>query len=61
MFGPTCDGLDVVLQGCSLPRLRNGNWLVFPDMGAYTLAGACNFNGMGVSDANVSYVYSLAA
>lgn len=60
VFGPTCDGLDVVLKDWPLPRMEHGDWLVFPDMGAYTLAGACNFNGMGVSEANVSYVYSLA-
>lgn len=61
IFGPTCDGLDVVLKDYNLPVVENGDWLVFPNMGAYTLAGACNFNGMGVSESNVSYVYSLGA
>lgn len=59
VFGPTCDGLDVVLKDYQLPFLNIGDWLVFPNMGAYTLAGACNFNGMGVTEANVCYVVSL--
>ena len=59
VFGPTCDGLDVVLSDYQLPKLSYGDWLVFPRMGAYTLAGASDFNGMGVSEANVSYVFSL--
>lgn len=61
VFGPSCDGLDVVLKDYPLPELDFGDWLVFPSMGAYTLAGACDFNGMGVSAANVTYVYSIAA
>lgn len=59
VFGPTCDGLDVVLKDYPLPVLKYQDWLVFPNMGAYTVAGACNFNGMGVSAANACYVYSL--
>ena len=59
VFGPSCDGLDVVLKDYPLPEMDFGDWLVFPRMGAYTLAGACDFNGMGVNSANVTYVYSL--
>ena len=59
VFGPTCDGLDVVLKDFPLPVLENQDWLVFPNMGAYTVAGACNFNGMGVSAANACYVFSV--
>lgn len=61
VFGPSCDGLDAVLKDYPLPEMDFGDWLVFPSMGAYTLAGACDFNGMGVSSANVTYVYSLRA
>ena len=59
VFGPSCDGLDVVLKDYPLPELEFGDWLVFPSMGAYTIAGACDFNGMGVSSANITYVFSL--
>lgn len=61
VFGPSCDGLDVVLKDYPLPEMEYGDWIVFPSMGAYTLAGACDFNGMGVSSANVTYVFSVRA
>eukprot|EP01026_Neomeris_dumetosa_P078471 TRINITY_DN8490_c0_g1_i7.p1 TRINITY_DN8490_c0_g1~~TRINITY_DN8490_c0_g1_i7.p1 ORF type:complete len:865 (-),score=133.29 TRINITY_DN8490_c0_g1_i7:195-2789(-) len=58
VFGPTCDGLDVVVSGKMLPVLQNGDWLMFPDMGAYTIAGASNFNGINATDVDVFYVSS---
>ncbi|KAK9814356.1 hypothetical protein WJX72_004436 [[Myrmecia] bisecta] len=58
VFGPTCDGLDTVLRDYQLPKMANGDWLVFPSMGAYTLAGASNFNGINSTDVNVFYVCS---
>lgn len=45
VFGPTCDGFDT-LTTCMLPKVSLGDFLVFRDMGAYTIAGACNFNGI---------------
>lgn len=45
MWGPTCDGLDCVLPNTMLPPLETGAWLVFRDMGAYTLPVASPFNG----------------
>lgn len=38
-----------------LPQLRVGDWLIFPNFGAYTLAGATNFNG--IQSANPSFLY----
>ena len=58
VFGPTCDGLDMVRSDYSLPKLRNGDWLVFPNMGAYTLSGASNFNGINSTDIKMCYVWS---
>jgi len=46
VWGPTCDGLDCVVQSTSLPRLPVGSWLYFEDMGAYTVAAGSSFNGM---------------
>mmetsp|Transcript_1515 Transcript_1515/g.4387 ORF Transcript_1515/g.4387 Transcript_1515/m.4387 type:complete len:834 (-) Transcript_1515:245-2746(-) len=57
VFGPTCDGLDIVAK-CPLPPLRNGDWLLWPRMGAYTISAACNFNGIAVTDCPPFYVYS---
>lgn len=48
IWGPTCDGLDQVIQNCLLPPLDIGDWLVFEDMGAYTLPVASQFNGFPV-------------
>ncbi|XP_045604602.1 ornithine decarboxylase [Procambarus clarkii] len=45
IWGPTCDGLDQVVSKIDLPRLSCGDWLVWPEMGAYTLAAAGTFNG----------------
>ncbi|XP_046682080.1 ornithine decarboxylase-like [Homalodisca vitripennis] len=48
VWGPTCDGLDQVVTSVMLPSLDVGDWLVFEDMGAYTLPVASTFNGFPV-------------
>jgi len=48
VWGPTCDGLDQVVPSVLLPPLDVGDWLVFEDMGAYTLPVASTFNGFPV-------------
>ncbi|GBG29461.1 Ornithine decarboxylase [Hondaea fermentalgiana] len=49
VWGPTCDGLDCVLKDSYLPRLEVGDWMYFPDMGAYTVAAAAKFNGFEIA------------
>jgi len=46
VWGPTCDGLDQILKNVKLPELDVGDFLNFPDMGAYTLCAGSTFNGM---------------
>lgn len=46
LYGPTCDGLDCIMQEVQLPELAVGDWLYFENMGAYTLVSASEFNGM---------------
>jgi len=46
VWGPTCDGLDQILKNTKLPELEVGEFLNFPDMGAYTLCAGSTFNGM---------------
>ncbi|EGB07419.1 hypothetical protein AURANDRAFT_27655 [Aureococcus anophagefferens] len=47
VFGPTCDSLDVVFSRVrNAPPLRRDDWLLFPCCGAYTSAGAADFNGI---------------
>jgi ornithine decarboxylase len=60
LFGPTCDGLDTIVREHPLPALRNGDWIVFPRMGAYSIAGATNFNGFDVCGVPFFYVCSEA-
>lgn len=37
LWGPSCDGLDQVVEHCLLPELSVGDWVIFENMGAYTL------------------------
>ena len=56
LFGPTCDSVDVIGKGVQLPELSLGDWLYFPNMGAYTSASASEFNGFKLPAKR--YVYS---
>ncbi|KAI3888431.1 hypothetical protein MKW92_009553 [Papaver armeniacum] len=49
VFGPTCDALDTVLRNYQLPDLKVNDWLVWPDMGAYTSSTGTSFNGFNTS------------
>ncbi|WFD34777.1 ornithine decarboxylase [Malassezia cuniculi] len=47
VWGPTCDSMDCILRETTLPRaLDVGDWLVYENMGAYTLCAASSFNGL---------------
>ncbi|KAF4519794.1 hypothetical protein B566_EDAN009046 [Ephemera danica] len=48
VWGPTCDGLDQVTGPLMLPEMQVGDWIAFPNMGAYTLPCASTFNGMPI-------------
>lgn len=58
VFGPSCDSLDVVFKDVLLPKLRVGDWLLFPCFGAYSLAGATNFNGIQAASCRKYYICS---
>jgi len=45
IWGPTCDSMDCISKNALLPELNVGDWLLFENMGAYTVAAASNFNG----------------
>mmetsp|Transcript_33607 Transcript_33607/g.53897 ORF Transcript_33607/g.53897 Transcript_33607/m.53897 type:complete len:992 (+) Transcript_33607:533-3508(+) len=59
VFGPTCDGLDVIHEQTRMPELSVGDWLVFPHMGAYTVSAGSNFNGFSCADVKTFYVCSI--
>lgn len=46
IWGPTCDGIDCIMQTVQLPMHEIGEWFYFNDMGAYTVSAASTFNGM---------------
>lgn len=56
IWGPTCDGLDQVIEDVVLPEMNIGDWIVFEDMGAYTLPVASPFNGFPIP--KVHYIAS---
>lgn len=45
IWGPTCDSMDCLTKKMMLPCLEIGDWMTFPNMGAYTMAAASTFNG----------------
>ncbi|GFS50162.1 ornithine decarboxylase [Trichonephila clavipes] len=66
--GQTCDPLDILVESCMLPELEVGDWLMFPNMGAYTSACSTQFNGFEktgvkyiVSEETLSYLEKFPA
>jgi len=45
LFGRTCDSVDMIAMTGSTEELMEGDWLVFPNMGAYTSVTSSEFNG----------------
>jgi len=45
VWGPTCDSMDCITSKSLLPELQIGDWLMFDNMGAYTVCAASKFNG----------------
>ncbi|PWN43323.1 ornithine decarboxylase [Ceraceosorus guamensis] len=51
VWGPTCDSIDCVRSIAHLPKgLEVGDWLVYEEMGAYTICAASSFNGLRQSE-----------
>lgn len=51
VWGPTCDSIDCVREIVQLPKgLQVSDWLVYEDMGAYTICAASGFNGLRKSE-----------
>ncbi|EHY52455.1 ornithine decarboxylase [Exophiala dermatitidis NIH/UT8656] len=58
IWGPTCDGIDVIADRYFLPGVVDiGDWLFFENMGAYTKCSATRFNGFK-DDHEVIYISS---
>ncbi|XP_040475146.1 antizyme inhibitor 2 isoform X2 [Ursus maritimus] len=59
LWGPVADGCDCVAEGLWLPQLHVGDWLVFENMGAYTV-GMASLLG-GTQTCRVTYAMSRVA
>jgi len=46
IWGPTCDGLDCIQTSIEIPKLNIDDWMYWKNMGAYTISGAVQFNGL---------------
>lgn len=45
IWGPTCDSLDLIEPTKKMRKMEVGEWMVYENMGAYTIAAATTFNG----------------
>ena len=45
LYGRTCDSLDMIADSDNMEDLEVGDWLWFPNMGAYSSVTASEFNG----------------
>ncbi|XP_018306617.1 ornithine decarboxylase 2-like [Mycetomoellerius zeteki] len=48
VWGPTADSYDLILKDVLLPEFHIGDWLVWRNMGAYTLTLSNTFNGFPI-------------
>jgi ornithine decarboxylase len=46
VFGPTCDSYDTLGKQHLPENIEVGDYILLPNMGAYTNAGLVNFNGI---------------
>uniref|UniRef100_A0A1B0FV16 Orn/DAP/Arg decarboxylase 2 C-terminal domain-containing protein n=2 Tax=Lutzomyia longipalpis TaxID=7200 RepID=A0A1B0FV16_LUTLO len=50
IWGQSCDGIDKICNNLLLPNINLGDVLLFPNMGAYSIVLACNFNGFPIAN-----------
>lgn len=48
VWGPTCDGIDKVEENVLFPLMDLGSWIIYPNLGAYSVPVASPFNGFPV-------------
>jgi ornithine decarboxylase len=59
LYGPTCDGMDRIMDLEDFPELELNDWILFRKMGAYTLAAAACFNGIPFPNTHIMYLVQL--
>ncbi|CAK9805810.1 Ornithine decarboxylase [Anthophora plagiata] len=55
VWGPTCDSLDCILKDVMLQEFHIGEWLLWKDMGSYSISVSSPFNGF-----NAPKIYPFA-
>jgi ornithine decarboxylase len=50
VWGLTCSALDRIIETRMIPDIEIGDWLVFPNMGAYSTCLVTTFNGFKVGE-----------
>ncbi|KAG5683763.1 hypothetical protein PVAND_013028 [Polypedilum vanderplanki] len=45
LWGCTCNSMDKIMGDCMMKEMEIGDWLIFHNMGAYTLTVSTKFNG----------------
>ncbi|KAK3563803.1 hypothetical protein QTP86_034527, partial [Hemibagrus guttatus] len=56
IWGPTCNVKDCIVELCTMPDRQVGDWLLFKDMGAYTLSTSSTYIGFQKPD--IYYIMS---
>jgi ornithine decarboxylase len=56
IYGQTCDSFDIIEKKVELPEMEYGDFLMIENFGAYTVAGACDFNGLKMSKPVMFYL-----
>ncbi|XP_077139031.1 ornithine decarboxylase-like [Ranitomeya variabilis] len=48
LWGPCCTDYDLIIEEVNLPELEMGEWIIFPNKGAYSISNATTFNGFQI-------------
>jgi ornithine decarboxylase len=57
IFGPSCDGIDIIVKSYPLSKMNIGEWIYWENMGAYTMCAASSFNGFPLP--KVHYIWKM--
>ncbi|MCP3659796.1 MAG: type III PLP-dependent enzyme [Bacteroidetes bacterium] len=56
IFGPTCDNEDQILENFNMPELNIGDYIIWNNMGAYTIVACTDFNGIDQTKPMAIYI-----
>lgn len=60
IWGNSCNSKDKIIDEILMPELNSGDWLIFHNMGHYTISNASTFNGFKIGDV-LDYFSNLIA